>query len=44
MKYLVQFILFISLLTAQLIFFNPVHAKDVHPVFKKLVKRLQAGA
>ena len=42
MKYLVQFILFISLLTAQLIFFNPVHAKDVHPVFKKLVKRLQA--
>ena len=40
MKYLVQFILFISLLTVQLIFFNPVHAKDVHLVFKKLVKRL----
>jgi membrane-bound lytic murein transglycosylase B len=42
MKYLAKFILLISLLTAQLIFFNPVHAKDVHPVFKKLVKRLQA--
>ena len=42
MKYLVQFILFISLLTVQLIFFNPVHAKDINPVFKKLVKRLQA--
>jgi len=42
MKYLVQFILLISLLSAQLILFNPVHAKDVHPVFKKLIKRLQA--
>jgi len=42
MKYLAKFIFFISLLTAQLIFFNPVHAKDINPVFKKLVKRLQA--
>ncbi len=41
MKYLTTCILFISLLTAQLLFLNPVHANDVNPVFKNLLMRLQ---
>jgi len=41
MKYLTTCILFLSLLTAQLLFLNPVHAKDVNPVFEKLITRLQ---
>jgi membrane-bound lytic murein transglycosylase B len=40
MKYVITYILFISLLTAQLLFLNPVHAKDVNPVFKNLLTRL----
>ena len=40
-KVLIQFIIFISLLTIQLLFFNPVHAKEIHPVFNKLFNRLQ---
>ena len=41
MKSLTQFIFLISLLMLQFPFLNPIHAKDIHPVFKKLVKRLQ---
>ena len=41
MKYLTTCILFISLLTTQLLFLNPVHAKDVNPVFENLLTRLQ---
>lgn len=41
MKPLTQFIFSICLLTAQLLFLNPTHAKDIHPVFMTLVKRLQ---
>ena len=41
MKTLTQFILFISLLTIQLPFFNPIQAQAIHPVFEKLAKRLQ---
>ena len=41
MKYLAQFIIFISLLTIQLLFFDPVQAKEIHPVFSKLFNRLQ---
>ena len=41
MKSLTQFVFFISLLVIQFPFLNPIHAKDIHPVFKKLVKRLQ---
>jgi len=41
MKTLAQFVCFISLLVIQFPFLNPIHAKDIHPVFKKLVKRLQ---
>jgi len=41
MKYLTTFILFISLLTAQLLFLNPVYAKDINPVFENLLTRLQ---
>jgi len=41
MKYLTTCILFISLLTAQLLFFNPVYAKDINPVFENLLMRLQ---
>mgnify|MGYP001065410576 CR=1 FL=1 len=40
MKYLTTCILFLSLLTAQLLFLNPVHANDVNPVFKNLLTRL----
>ena len=40
-RVLTQFIIFISLLTIQLLLFNPVHAENIHPVFKKLAKRLQ---
>jgi membrane-bound lytic murein transglycosylase B len=40
MKYLAQFIPLLFLIV-QLLFFNPVHAKSIHPAFKKLVKRLQ---
>jgi membrane-bound lytic murein transglycosylase B len=41
MKYLTTCILFISLLTAQLLFLNPAYANDVNPVFKNLLTRLQ---
>jgi len=41
MKYLTTCILFISLFTTQLLFLNPVHAKDVNPVFENLLTRLQ---
>jgi membrane-bound lytic murein transglycosylase B len=41
MKYLTTCLLFISLLTIQCLSFNPAHAKDIEPVFNKLVKRLQ---
>jgi membrane-bound lytic murein transglycosylase B len=41
MKYLTTCIIFISLLTAQLLFLHPAHAKDVNPVFKHLATRLQ---
>ena len=41
MKSLAQFVFFISLLVIQFPFLNPIHAKDIHPVFKKLVERLQ---
>jgi len=41
MKYLATCILFISLLTVQLLFLNPVHAKDVNSVFENLLTRLQ---
>jgi len=41
MKYLATCILFISLVTSQLLFLNPVHAKDVNPVFENLLTRLQ---
>jgi membrane-bound lytic murein transglycosylase B len=42
MKYLTTCILiFISLLTAQLLFLNPAHTEDVNPVFNNLVTRLQ---
>jgi len=41
MKTLAQFVFFISLLVIQFPFLNPIHAKDIHPVFKKLVERLQ---
>ncbi len=41
MKTLAQFVFFISLLVIQFPFLNPIHAKDMHPVFKKLVERLQ---
>jgi len=41
MKYLTTCILFISLLTAQLLFLHPAHAQDVNPVYKNLVTRLQ---
>jgi len=40
MKYFAICILFISLLPAQLLFLNPVHAKDVNPVFENLLTRL----
>lgn len=42
MKSLAQSIVFISLLVIQFLFLNPIHAKDIHPVFNKLVNRLQA--
>jgi membrane-bound lytic murein transglycosylase B len=41
MKSLAQFIFLISLLMLQFLFLNPIHAKDIHPVFEKLVNRLQ---
>lgn len=41
MKSLAQSIIFISLLVIQFLFLNPIHAKDIHPVFKKVVNRLQ---
>ena len=41
MKYLTTCILFISLLTAQLLFLHPAHAQDVNPVYKNLLTRLQ---
>lgn len=41
MKYLTTCILFISLLTAQLLFFNPAYAKDINPAFENLLTRLQ---
>ena len=41
MRSLVQFIIFISLFTIQFLFVNHIHAKEIHPVFKKLVKRLE---
>jgi len=41
MKYLTTCILFISLLTAQLLFLNPAHTKDINPVFENLLTRLQ---
>jgi len=41
MKYFTTFIFFVALLTAQLLFFSPVHAKDINPVFQHLVTRLQ---
>ncbi len=41
MKHLTTCILFIALLTAQLLFLNPAYTKDVNPVFKKLLTRLQ---
>jgi len=40
MKYLTTCILFIFLLTAQLLFLNPAHTKDVNPVFNDLLTRL----
>ena len=41
MKSLTQFLFFIYLLTAHFLCFNPVHAKDIPPVFESLVTRLQ---
>ena len=41
MKHLTACIVFISLLTTQVLFFHPAHAKDVTPIFKNLVTRLQ---
>jgi len=41
MKFLAQFIIVISLLVIQFIFPHAIHAKDIHPVFKKLVNRLK---
>ncbi|HUV60428.1 MAG TPA: lytic murein transglycosylase [Desulfatiglandales bacterium] len=41
MKYIIICILFISLLTAQLLFLNPAYAKDINPVFENLLTRLQ---
>jgi len=41
MKYLTTCIIFISLLTVQLLFLNPAYAKDINPVFNNLVMRLQ---
>jgi len=41
MKYLTTCILFISLLATQLLFLNPAYTKDINPVFKNLLTRLQ---
>ena len=41
MKYLTTCILFIALLLAQLLFFNPAYAKNINPVFENLLTRLQ---
>jgi len=41
MKSLAQFTVIISLLAIQFLFSSPIHAKDINPVLKKLVNRLQ---
>lgn len=41
MKYLITCILFIALLSAQLVVLHPAHAKDINPVFQHLYTRLQ---
>lgn len=41
MKYLATLIFFVSLLTVQPLFLNPVHGKDVNPAFQRLITRLQ---
>lgn len=40
MKKLTRLTLYIVLITIHFIFANPVHAKDIHPAFQKLAKRL----
>jgi len=41
MKSLAKYILCMSLLVIQFLFLDPIHAKDIHPVFRKLVNRLE---